>query len=231
MTSSNAPVNTETSGGTRYSSGKPIRTWTPWRGLDAVYAAWEDFGCEVQALDEMKLVRMAESHWRYAMNDPTQHRVTLATMNILVVLHKIATGSWPSTDGYPVSGLDFVCDIAAGGAVKYAEFDWNEGQTWTTLLSSGHRHICDVLGSGDVRGLDADSGQLTLAHAAWNGLCMLDFYAQGREHELNDVSCWIGVTAAQKREKEAATIHDPPEGHSPDPLSIGITMFAPLGPA
>lgn len=104
----------------------------------------------------------------------------------------------------PIKGLRLVAQVATMGAGKYAPRDWANGQSFSTLLDCTMRHLMAVLESGNPWLRDSESGFYHLAHACWNVLCLLTFLAEGRV-DLDDVSVWDGVTAAQfKRANEIA---------------------------
>lgn len=100
----------------------------------------------------------------------------------------------------PWGGMDEVCRVAAMGAQKYAPFDYLNGQSFSTLLNSAMRHLRKAMRSPLAR--DEESGLLHVGHAVWNLLTLLDFVEQGRAEEMDDVTPWQGVTAAQRREIE-----------------------------
>ncbi len=125
MMTTEMPINTEGSGGTRYSHGKP-------------------------------------SGWWYA----------------------------------PLKGLELVMPVAKSGGEKYAPKDWQQGQSFSTLLDCAMRHMIAVMHDG-VWARDKESGHYHVAHTCWNLLALLTFMALGRE-DLDDVTVWDGVTATNR---------------------------------
>jgi len=106
----------------------------------------------------------------------------------------------------PIYGLRLVAPVWQQGADKYAPFDWSEGQSYSTLIDCVMRHLLEVVDKG-VWSRDPESGNLHLAHCAWNVLCLLTFMARDEREDvraydeaLNDIDPWRGVTAAMKRE-------------------------------
>lgn len=109
---------------------------------------------------------------------------------------------------YPALGLWEVARVSCYGVEKYAEYDWDQGQAFSTLLSCAMRHVCKMLAFGPLSrdGYHGDepegtqySGLMHAAHAAWNIMCLLDFVEQTRLAELDDVTPRHGVTAADRR--------------------------------
>lgn len=111
----------------------------------------------------------------------------------------------------PILGLRLVSKVWESGAEKYAPKDWAVGQTFSTLLDCAMRHTLEVMHHGPWA-KDPESGHYHAAHVAWNWLTLLTFMEQER-HDLDDVTKWEGVTAA---EKEA--VNRPQEG---DPDFVG----------
>jgi len=101
----------------------------------------------------------------------------------------------------PLKGLELVMPVATSGARKYAPKDWLVGQSYSTLLDCGMRHMIQVMHYG-VEAKDAETGHLHLAHAVWNFLALLTFMALGR-HDLDNVSVWDGVTAEERDSVDA----------------------------
>jgi hypothetical protein len=58
------------------------------------------------------------------------------------------------------------------------------------------RHWDRVLADG-IYARDEESGELHLAHAGWNLLCLLHFVAEGR-FDLDDVTKWRGVVTGEE---------------------------------
>ena len=100
----------------------------------------------------------------------------------------------------PLRGLRLVAPVWTQGAEKYAPMDWKNGQSFSTLLDCAMRHMLEALDKGP-RAVDPESGNLHLAHVAWNVLALLTFLADERD-DLNDVDSWRGVTAAEKRARD-----------------------------
>jgi hypothetical protein len=96
----------------------------------------------------------------------------------------------------PLWGLREVARVSAYGAKKYAPFDWQQGQSFSTLMDCAMRHMVAVVQFG-IWSRDHESGLLHLAHAAWNILALLTFMATNRE-DLDDVSVWRGVRAGEE---------------------------------
>lgn len=135
---------------------------------------------------------------------------------------RYSTGKVPQIYA-PWGGMEEVCRVSAMGAEKYAPYDYLNGQSFSTLLNSAMRHLRKAVRSPLER--DPESGCLHLGHAAWNLLCLLDFIEQGRAWELDDVTPWHGITAAQRREIEAAA-----ERSGVSVLDILRNMFPPEDP-
>jgi len=102
----------------------------------------------------------------------------------------------------PLMGLTEVVKVTEYGSSKYAPFDWDEGQSFSTLYDSAMRHMVNMSAYG-MMSTDDESGLLHASHAAWNLLCMLSFVAEGREIELDDTSAPRGHTAESWRELAA----------------------------
>lgn len=219
--------NTDTTGGTRYSEGKVVLTWLPWRG---VFHAWDyaNVGRSVvnfSTNDPSVVMRRASQTLASAMNAPQASLVELGGCLywLLQLCHHAVVngcgyGGDPDAFSYththmPALGMWEVGRVSVYGAEKYAEFDWNQGQAFSTLLSSARRHVDKMLAFGpwSVDQWHGDeppdtkySRLLHAAHAAWNIACLLDFIEQGRADELDDVSVWHGYVAAQKKAALAA---------------------------
>ena len=101
----------------------------------------------------------------------------------------------------PALGLLEVAKVTEYGNKKYAPSDWWVGQTFSTLIGSASRHLLAMLVYGPLS-KDKESGLLHAAHCCWNLLCLLNFVYEEREAELDDLSEWVGVTTAQKKEIE-----------------------------
>ena len=105
----------------------------------------------------------------------------------------------------PWLGMVEVCRVSVFGAEKYAPLDWAEGQSYTTLLGSTMRHVMAIM--ADPLAVDPDSGRLHAGHAAWNLLCLLHFHEEGRSEDMDDVTGWRGVTAAQDNQDSTSSEH------------------------
>lgn len=216
---------TDPTGGTRYSEGKVVLTWLPWRGIHRAWNYAEDSELP-QPLDRTlgEMVRAADLRLQRSMNDPVSNHKELAACLwwlLQVCHHDVVTRHCPIPSNvdprdftvvnpprYPALGVWEIGRVSCYGAAKYAEFDWNEGQAFSTLLSSARRHVDKALAFGPlaVDSWHGDepkdtrySGLLHVAHAGWNIVCLLDFLEQERIHELDDVSVWEGITAAKKQ--------------------------------
>lgn len=200
--------NTDTSGGTRFSAGKPVRCWAPFGGLDLVWA----YGRTRDAADlrlhpRDRLLVFMEAWFRRALRDPLADdgggalMVTKAVYAGLLLGHAVRAGCGATeVPAVPYLGLDGPADRSVFGAEKYAALDWDCGQWFSTLLSSGHRHAAACLALGP-ESVDPDGGQPHLWGFLWNGLCLLDFIAQDRL-DLDDVSPWRGINTAMRRAAE-----------------------------
>jgi len=101
----------------------------------------------------------------------------------------------PSMWHAPWMGLMEVCRVSTYGGKKYAPLDWERGQSFSTLLNSGMRHMLQAMSNPLSR--DEESGLLHLGHAAWNLLTLLHFVETGRT-DLDDITKWQGVSTAEK---------------------------------
>jgi len=93
----------------------------------------------------------------------------------------------------PWYGCLEVARVAEHGAGKYGPLDWEEGQSFSTVLNSAMRHLLKAMRNPLAR--DTESGLLHLGHAAWNILALLDFVERGDTERLDDVTPWQGVVA------------------------------------
>lgn len=107
----------------------------------------------------------------------------------------------PSAVDLPLLGIAEVARVGAYGGQKYAPRDWERGQSMRSLLGSAFRHLSRAM--LDPWSRDPESGCLHLGHAAWNLLAALHFFEAGRVAEVDDISGWIGVAAADRSEAEA----------------------------
>lgn len=194
--------NTETGGGTRFNQGKSVQTWAPWRGLDFVWSIGLDEGGPPHPVTPMQAIIDAEQGMRYVMHDPLaaaprDGRLMLAHVAYLLlqVLQETA-----STEPYhlPALGTDEVCRVSEMGAMKYAPLDWEQGQKFSTLMSSSMRHAQKCLAFGPLA-KDPESNLYHIGHWLWNILCLLDEFMQGRHVDLDDITPWQGVTTAMAR--------------------------------
>ena len=113
----------------------------------------------------------------------------------------------------PLLGLKLVAPVWTGGAKKYAPMDWQEGQSFTTLIDCAMRHMLDMLHYGPLARCK-ESGHYHAAHLVWNLLALLTFVEEGRGEEMNDIDKWRGVTAARAKVLRAAA--DQLEGKTDD---------------
>jgi len=93
----------------------------------------------------------------------------------------------------PWYGCMEVARVSEHGAGKYGPLDWEEGQSFSTLLNSAMRHLLKAMRNPLAR--DTESGLFHLGHAAWNILALLDFVERGDTERLDDVTPWQGVVA------------------------------------
>lgn len=212
--------NTDTGGGTRYSEGKVVQCWLPWKGLDWVWSVARAKGIENVDFgrNNEEALEAAETHMRCAMADPMAPHpgfsgapfLAVAVYVLTVILHCEEEGLYITEYSpalLPAMGTEEACRVSERGAEKYAPLDWHVGQSWSTLLSSAMRHMKKALARG-VLSRDEESGLMHIAHCQWNLLCLLHFMAEGRT-DLDDVTPWRGVTATQKKEMgEGETPHD-----------------------
>jgi hypothetical protein len=106
----------------------------------------------------------------------------------------------------PLLGLRLLAGVWTGGSEKYAPLDWQEGQSFSTLLNCTGRHWLEVVHYGPWAKCP-DSGCYHLAHMAWNILCLLTFMVLiGRDEEkyggVDDVTRWRGITATEAKKEE-----------------------------
>lgn len=104
----------------------------------------------------------------------------------------------------PLYGLRLVSPIASAGASSYAELDWAEGQSFSTLIDCAFRHFLEILTHGPWAKDDGPKGTggYHVGCLLWNILCLATFMAMGR-HDLDDVTPYHGVTAEGKRKAQA----------------------------
>lgn len=69
--------------------------------------------------------------------------------------------------------LEALAGVNTKGAEKYTKYNWCKGQAWSTMLASMKRHIAAFEKGEDY---DPESGNLHMAHAAWNALAIVSFY-------------------------------------------------------
>lgn len=105
----------------------------------------------------------------------------------------------------PIYGLRLVAKVWEMGAEKYAPMDWAVGQNFSTLIDCAMRHTLEIVQRGPWA-KDEESGQYHAAHVAWNWLTLLTFMALER-HDLDDITKWQGVTAADRE-----AVNRPQEG-------------------
>lgn len=111
----------------------------------------------------------------------------------------------------PLLGLRLIAPVWEMGASKYAPKDWQEGQSYSTLMDCAMRHMLQVMHHG-VQARDPESGHLHLAHVGWNILCLLTFIELGRD-DLDDTTMWNGVTAEHR--KSVGAEYPPAMGTTP----------------
>lgn len=107
----------------------------------------------------------------------------------------------PQMTWSPWLGMWEVSRVSEYGAQKYAPLDWQEGQSFTTLLNSAMRHLSRSMSAPQSR--DHESGHLHIGHAAWNLLTILHFMEEGRL-DLDNVTPWQGVSTEERMATEAA---------------------------
>lgn len=212
--------NTETAGGSRFSAGKPVPVWVPMAGLGFVREAWHVMPDLEPSTADHYLGEAWETLCAYITtptgclfegdDGPGLPIMALVAGRLLRVTAMMQDGVHPSAkevhfQRIPVYGLDEVCRISQAGAEKYAPLDWEVGQSFSTLLSSAWRHLRSAVSMG-AASRDEESGFLHVAHALWNILCLLHFIAVGRGQELDDVTRWRGITAAQKQAAVGKTV-------------------------
>lgn len=200
-------TNTESAGGTRYSAGKPKPLWVPWRGISLVREAWAASEDAPFYLNQEDALGQGFEALVECLQDPQQvdqygvYTVAKAALHLMACLADVRG----EIDRVPVGGMMHVCDVSEMGAEKYAPLDWDIGQSFSTLLNSAMRHLIHAISLGhDVP--DPESGLPSVAHALWNLMCILDFIVQGRADAMDDVTCWRGVSAEERRETEALTL-------------------------
>lgn len=227
MSKSGFGENVERTGGTRYAEGKVVLTWLPWRGI---YLAWQHADEMVRSvpspIDGYEVALRADFHLAKAMNlkgtgTGAVGNLAASLYWLLLLCHNLEVrrgeseavfasfAAEPNLDvlPYPALGVWEIGRVSEYGTEKYAEFDWDQGQAFSILLSSARRHVDKMLAFGPYS-VDSNhgdepegtrySGLLHAGHAAWNVACLLDFIEQGRAHELDDVSLWHGITASDK---------------------------------
>lgn len=198
-------ANTETAGGTRFSTGKAIQTWAPLLGLGLVWDVADqrnekfESGCGDDAT-----LDTADQSMRLALGNPLARdedgdlEIAVAAYVVLDLLHEKLTGD--ANAGRPTQGLDPVFQVSQMGAKKYAPLDYRRGQSFSTLLSSGYRHLRAAHAFG-WNAMDSESGLFHLGHFLWNALCLLEFIATER-YDLDDVTPWRDINTAQRKAAE-----------------------------
>ena len=135
----------------------------------------------------------------------------------------------------PLYGLRLVAEVWTKGGAKYAPLDWQEGQSFASLFDCMSRHYFKLVQHGVWSKDDGPkgTGAYHLAALVWNALCLLTFMALER-YDLDDMTGWQGVTAAQADGWRAENGDDAP----PSPMLVGVPSpgeidapGASLGPA
>lgn len=207
------PRDTEQAAGARYSEGKAVQCWAPMGGLDEVWNYARHADPYMALCDDPRLILLdIERELRGALRDPLAEdpegwrRVTVATYGLFLLLHCREIGIESRGFQYgdlPIMGTEEVCRVAEIGADKYAELDWDLGQSFSTLLSCAYRHVKRAITYG-LYSMNEDDGDCThLGHAVWNTAAILDFIHQDRVDELDDVTPWQRVSAKKKRRAES----------------------------
>lgn len=197
MDKTEKPRNTEIAGGTRYSEGKPNRAWMPQSGLLDTKLAFDDV-INVGYSHPEEALRLLQRVWRVLTRTRYEHHVYGSLVTA-------AAHAFADIGGF-YEGVDEVARVSNYGAEKYAPLDYLEGQSLSTLYSSSHRHATMRL-TGVER--DEESGHLHMGCFSWNVLCILEFIERGRLVEIDDISPWVGVTAAEAKEDGPRFIRHP----------------------
>lgn len=79
-------------------------------------------------------------------------------------------------DLLPPDGLEALAEVYTKGAEKYAARNWEKGLSWTECYGSLLRHANEWAKREDR---DSESGQLHMAHVAWNAMALLTFALRG----------------------------------------------------
>jgi len=79
-------------------------------------------------------------------------------------------------DLVPPDALEELVKVYTMGAEKYAPRNWELGLSWSACFASLMRHAWAWM-RGEDR--DAESGQLHMAHVAWNALTLVAFALRG----------------------------------------------------
>ena len=98
----------------------------------------------------------------------------------------------------PWDGMYHVVRVFAAGAEKYAPRNWEKGLSFEETFASLMRHLLAWYGGVDR---DHETGELHLAHAAWNALALLTFTARGRT-DLDDRPCGYALVVPPKPESK-----------------------------
>jgi dATP/dGTP diphosphohydrolase len=83
----------------------------------------------------------------------------------------------PRYDLFPPDAYDGICQVLTKGAVKYSEWNWLKGMSWSRVLASALRHIFSYMRGQD---LDPETGLLHIDHAA----CCLVFLSTYHKRKL-----------------------------------------------
>ncbi len=79
-------------------------------------------------------------------------------------------------DLVPPDALKALAEVYTKGAEKYAARNWEKGLDWSECYGSLLRHA-NAWNTGEDR--DEESGQLHMAHVAWNAMALLTFALRG----------------------------------------------------
>jgi len=164
-------VNTEKSGGTRYSEGKPQLVWAPLLFVGHTF--------DGPIADCMMIAHDA------ILNADTEGIANMGLEVCRVIINEMGVDR----------ALEKLAHVSTGGADKYAPLDWYEGQSATTLVNSMYRHLKACLPHKQQWGrlTDPKSGLEHWAHALWNAACLHELLTL--KPDLDDISEWQGVVA------------------------------------
>lgn len=191
--------NTESSGGTRYSEGKPKLMWTPAIGLLKVrpVAVWM-----MLRVTPPPAVMLEESLCRVLSLGPLIPHPESGEYEVAHLAYLLLTEGWENPYAHYEGFIHGVSRVTEMGAEKYAPHDWHVGQSFSTLVNSGARHTMRAIIS--YHSVDPESGLEHRFHGAWNWLCLLTFIREGRAEELDDLTPWVDVTTDMKAHVDEA---------------------------